>query len=325
VVGWVVCGCGGLPAGAPGPEGRLVVPVLLSAVQVDAANDAIVWRDLEGRFQSEPTVEGISLELERGLHWRVNGGAIYVADQDLSVWQGGQQRVIAADIGGTAGSPRSARELLVDADAAYLGQQTSGDSPMALVRIDLKTGTQLTLVEERPLFGALAQDVDSLFFVESPFRVARVAKSGVGGDVTLLDKAELSQLFPGSRTPQPSRIATDSEHVYLTINNQNGAQVGGVIEVDRASGAVTVLARDELYPLGIAVDSSHVYYTRNDYGAGAVVRIPKQGGEPEIVATRQLRPIGVLLTSTDVYWENRYGERIDPPAKEPELRSIRKP
>jgi hypothetical protein len=59
-----------------------------------------------------------------------------------------------------------------------------------------------------------------------------------------------------------------------------------------------VLVRDELNPLGIAVDSTHVYYTRNDAGAGAVVRIPKQGGEPEVVATRQLDPVQVVLTSS---------------------------
>jgi hypothetical protein len=113
----------------------------------------------------------------------------------------------------------------------------------------------------------------------------------------LLDEAELSRLFPGERTPQPSKIVADAEHVYLTINNQNGAPVGGVVEIDKASGAVTVLVRDELNPLGIAVDSTHVYYTRNDAGAGAVVRIPKQGGEPEVVATRQLDPVQVVLTS----------------------------
>jgi len=106
---------------------------------------------------------------------------------------------------------------------------------------------------------------------------------------------------------------------------QVDAATDGVVAIEKASGAVTVLARDELNPLGIAVDSTHVYYTRNDDGAGAVIRIPKEGGVPEVVATRQLRPIRVHLTSTDVYWTNRYGERTDPPAKDPELRSIPKP
>jgi hypothetical protein len=326
VVGWVACGCSGVSAQGQKPEGRLVVAVLHGAVQVDAATDAIVWQDFEGRFQSEPAAEASPLELEGGLTWRVDGAAIYVADEALSVWEGGQERVVSADIGGSKFAPRPTRELLVDADAAYLAQQTSlGSTTMSLVQVDLKTGTPLPLVEDRPLFGSLAQDADSLFFVESPFRVARVDKSGASGDVTLLDEAELSRLFPGERTPQPSKIVTDAEHVYLTINNQNGAPVGGVVEVDKASGAVTVLARDELNPLGIAVDSTHVYYTRNDAGAGAVVRIPKQGGEPEVVATRQLDPVQVVLTLTAVYWTNLYGEQTDPPAKYPELRSIPKP
>jgi hypothetical protein len=322
---WVVCGCSGMPAQDEKPEGRLVVAVLRSAVQVDAANDAIVWQDSAGRFRSEPATAPKPLDLERGVTWRVDAGSLYVADEDFSVWEGDQQRVIAAQINGSRGSPRPTRELLVDADAAYLAQQTAlSSSSMALMRVDLRTGTRQELVDERPLFDSLAQDADSLYFVEAPFRVVRLDKSGAVGAITLLDEAEISQQFPGDLTPQPAEIAIDSEHVYLTINNQNGAPVGGVVAIDKASGAVAVLVRDELNPFGIAVDSTHVYYTRNDDGAGALVRIPKHGGEPEIVARRQLRPIRVLLTSTDVYWTNRYGEQTDPPAKDPELRSLPK-
>jgi hypothetical protein len=118
---------------------------------------------------------------------------------------------------------------------------------MALVRVDLTTGERLSLAENRPLFSSLTEDAASLFFVEAPFRVARLDKDGASGDAdaTLLDEATLQQLFPGERIPQTAQIATDAESLYVTINNQNAAQVGGVLKLDKASGAIPYVS-DEL-------------------------------------------------------------------------------
>jgi hypothetical protein len=309
-----------------GPDGRVVVPVLLSAVHVDTETDTIFWHE-DGYLRSEPPTETEHFPpLDRDALWRVRNGVLYrVDDTDLRVWEDGTERTIATGLNEPRGATIWKRDFDLDDEAAYLSMTISLAG--VLERIDLVTGERRTLARDRPVFGRIAQDDERLFWDELPFAVVQVEKRAdqESAVTTLIDKAILEDLFPGERTPQPSQIASDADALYVTINNQQGASTGGVLKIEKSTGLISVLAVDDLYPLGIAVDDRHVYYTRHHDSLGAVVRLPKEGGEPEVIAARQLRPASVHLTSTRVYWVNRYGPELDPPSKNPELRSVEKP
>ena len=64
------------------------------------------------------------------------------------------------------------------------------------------------------------------------------------------------------------------------------------------SGLVT-LTCGQVYPQGIAVDSTNVYWT--DWGSGAVMKVPVAGGVPTTLAT-SLAPFGITVNGGNVYW-----------------------
>jgi hypothetical protein len=146
-----------------------------------------------------------------------------------------------------------------------------------------------------------------VYYAENVRYVHRLSK--LDGTVSLL--LDIAELLPDfEHWPQPHRIVNDVDHVYASFNNQNAADSGAIVRIEKATGAAELLALDTHNPLALAVDDAHVYWTRNErnrfaeVGEGAVVRAGKDGRGFRFVAEHQNGPVLLALTPEYVYWQN---------------------
>lgn len=114
------------------------------------------------------------------------------------------------------------------------------------------------------------------------------------------------EFITGATNPQG--IAVNEESIYWA--NERGLSTVGRASIDGKEvnqAFVDVIGDDALRPVGVALDSSYVYYTANwgdleDEGS-SVRRVPLAGGEEEhlgIGATSKLR--GIAVDGSSVYW-----------------------
>ena len=207
--------------------------------------------------------------------------------------------------------PRMGGRVLLDDDwIYYFSGETlmrvrweGGESELVATSDDLRADPATT----HDVWVYATSDQDFVYFAENVRYLHRVSKSD--GTVSLwLDIADF--LTDYERLPQPTRIVNDAAHVYLSFNNQNGAETGAVVRVEKATGAAEHVALDTHSPLGLALDDTHVYWTRNErnsyaeVGPGAVVRANKDGTDFDVVAERQNGPVELALTPEHLYWVN---------------------
>ncbi|HEX9619975.1 MAG TPA: hypothetical protein VF989_07570 [Polyangiaceae bacterium] len=156
------------------------------------------------------------------------------------------------------------------------------------------------------VMDAVTSDDAFVYYAENVRYVHRLSKSD--HEITLL--LDLADVLDFERLPQPYAIANDADHVYLSLNNQNGAESGAIVKIDKATEAAEVLALDAHNPLALALDDDHVYWTRNErnrfaeVGPGAVVRMKKDGSALRVIAERQNGPVLLAVTPEHVYWQN---------------------
>jgi hypothetical protein len=74
--------------------------------------------------------------------------------------------------------------------------------------------------------------------------------------------------------------------------------LGGTCAAGKCQPAV--IADDQSYPYGIALDGANVYFT--SYEARTVSRLSKSGGAPEVVATSTSYPLLVAADDRTLYW-----------------------
>lgn len=93
----------------------------------------------------------------------------------------------------------------------------------------------------------------------------------------------------------------------VCVNLKNDSANCGVCGHDCQGGLCTasecqpvILASTQGATVGIAVDSTHVYYT--SWSAGKVMKVPIGGGTPTTIATGLSTPAGIAVDSTSVYW-----------------------
>lgn len=93
-------------------------------------------------------------------------------------------------------------------------------------------------------------------------------------------------------------LAIDNQAVYFTAFDP----INEVRRVAKDTGAETVVASAQGGARGIAVDSTHVYWTNPD--EDQVARRAKTGGAIELIAQAQDGARGVAVDDTYVYWTN---------------------
>ncbi|MCL2448763.1 MAG: hypothetical protein FWD17_07450, partial [Polyangiaceae bacterium] len=78
---------------------------------------------------------------------------------------------------------------------------------------------------------------------------------------------------------------------------------GSVMRVSIGGGMAVTLMGGQASPAGIAVDSAYAYYAL-EVPHGSVMRIPLAGGVADPVASGQDSPYGVAVDAQRVYWTN---------------------
>jgi hypothetical protein len=96
----------------------------------------------------------------------------------------------------------------------------------------------------------------------------------------------------------PQRLATDGKNVYFA-----SVYRGAVMQVPVGGGSVTTLASGQVEPMGVAVDSTDVYFTDEGVNAsGAVVKVPIGGGAITTLAANLPTPDQIALDDANVYF-----------------------
>lgn len=96
-------------------------------------------------------------------------------------------------------------------------------------------------------------------------------------------------------------IAVNSDYVFFT--NPDEGTVSSVSRKGEAPPRVIAASQDR--PVGIAVDSSNVYWVNQGSGdQGSVMKMSLSGGSPVSLATGESYPQEIAIDATNVYWSN---------------------
>jgi len=135
--------------------------------------------------------------------------------------------------------------IAVDSSYVYFVDYSS------LRKVSKAGGTVTTLASGLGLIDVIV-DSDFVYFTASGGKVFKVSKAG-GTVTTLAISGEGAWIMGG--------IALDSEYVYYVVTGGKS-----IFRVPKIGGKTETLATDQCYPLGIAVDSSYVYFAEDEKG-----------------------------------------------------------
>jgi hypothetical protein len=96
-------------------------------------------------------------------------------------------------------------------------------------------------------------------------------------------------------------LAVDANFVYWT----NSVSSGTVMKVAIAGGAPTPVATGQLFPAGIAVDATNLYWVNAGsptLGAGSVMKASLATGVSITLAANQETALAIAIDATSVYW-----------------------
>ena len=101
-------------------------------------------------------------------------------------------------------------------------------------------------------------------------------------------------------TTDDTHIAVNDMYIFFTSSN-----AGTVSWVSRMGGGSRVIAASQDRPMGIAIDSTNVYWVNQGVGnQGSVMKMPLFGGTPVSLATGEPYPQEIAVDGTYVYWDN---------------------
>jgi len=151
------------------------------------------------------------------------------------------------------------------------------------------------------------------------YQGTRSAITAFGGMVYWTTSTGLILSFPTIGGELPQALATGQQDpIAITAHGESIFWLDRRQDPDKdavmrsANGLVSAVAMDPGSTTGLAVDSTHVYWTVADGDAsGAVKRVSRQSGnfddleEPEVIALMQPFPYAIAVDKTHVYWTNK--------------------
>ena len=155
----------------------------------------------------------------------------------------------------------------------------------AVLSVPKRGGAIETIAENEDAPSAIAVDRDRVYWVDARALRATV-KSGGDTVLSLFSEGALSQV-----------IAVDDANLYCALT-----ELGEILQVPKAGGPPKQIIGEQQFGLGIlgiAVDSSAVYFT-NHFTASVVVA--PFVGPPRIIATEQPAPYALAVRDGGVFW-----------------------
>lgn len=281
----------GLPCSADGacPDGQdcgtdnlcrpdgIIVPV------VDAEVCEVTSCEVEVVYEALMTSDQISVAHPDYVFWTsVEGGQVLRTPKN-----GGPTDEL--DFGAPPYAPLA---LVADATTVYWTDSRTSGAIRARPADESIPAQALIAGQDFPLYVAI--DEEFVYWTNDGGLVLRADRGG--GGVAMV----ASSLGDGPA----GGLALDATHVYF-------ADTGGgrVFSIPKdGSGQLSVVAANQLGPLGVAVDDRHAYWTSVD--SGEVKRRSLDGGPVEIIATGQDGPSWIALGPNHVYWTNRTGNTV---------------
>jgi hypothetical protein len=137
-----------------------------------------------------------------------------------------------------------------------------------------------------------------LFWLDRSTPVDGGATTTIGSHDFFLGSSPTLGTVPGTALA----IASDATTPYWTMTD-------GTVMSLPTGGPARTLASGGTSPIGIAADSSYVYWA--DQALGTVMRVANGGGSaPVTIASGQSGPTGVAVDATYVYWTNYNGGTV---------------
>jgi sugar lactone lactonase YvrE len=174
-----------------------------------------------------------------------------------------------------------------------------------VLKVDLASaGSPTTLASGQNSPQGLAIHASNVYWATAPTSMApdgtvMVLWGGTGNPVP----------FASGQT-SPGRIAIDpAGNVYWT-----DPSAGKVMKVPSGSSSVTTLASGQNFPLGIAANTTGVYWTNSGGGGGvtpdgAIMKADSAGTVTTLVPA-QSTPNAIAVDGTSVYWTEHTGSRV---------------
>lgn len=193
--------------------------------------------------------------------------------------------------------------VFVNGSHVYWTNKGAGRQVGALSRIEKKDGASLELLAEK---------------LEAPYGIAvangrvywSAAHPGTGGlgSLSLVDKAHIDRPHRlDGLIDEPWSIVVSGQRIFfgdLHLKHIATAPLNASVDTSQ----VTILARTDGRPVGLAVDEGFVYWTDSD--PGVIAKMPIEGGPIATLVAKGDKTTGLAVDATHVYFSEWGGGKI---------------
>jgi hypothetical protein len=185
-----------------------------------------------------------------------------------------------------------------------------------------KTGGAPRVVSSNQVFDSTPAMDDQFAYYRAADGAVFRAPLGGGTPVAIAPAESLSsreadhrrRLCAAARRDPPADVHVDATDVYWVDSAR-----GGVAKASKRGGEPKVIARSADPICGLALDETHLYFTRSIWSGestyGVVMKIAKSGGDAQVVASMGGQPARLVVMRSYVAFSQRMPDRLGYAAK----------